>query len=177
MDADDFVPPSDSDESVNAEVIQSDALDEGNSSSSSNERFTIEQLITEVVYDNNSDYGNSANSSENEVTDDEETNVPANDFTEDVRPIKNYDGDSEILEDYQDDWQWVLGEDIAPPVTPFTSSRCLLIDPQNGKPEVFFNALFKPNQFDFIANQTNLYVSQKKEKQGKVIHFISTCLS
>ena len=78
--------------------------------------------------------------------------------------LKNYAGDAETEEDYENDWAWILGSDNDNCFSmPFTGdSGDLNINTEEWAPEAFFQQFFNDSMWDHIADNTNLYVQRKK---------------
>ena len=72
----------------------------------------------------------------------------------------NYQGDIELVEDYDISWEW-FEVDPGPHIAPYTGFQQCLLDPMKNRPEDFFNALFDQNMYTIMAEETNKYVCWK----------------
>ena len=84
-------------------------------------------------------------------------------------PIFNYDGDTEHPDDPVEGWEWVLGEDIAPPIENFSAYTGVVIPLAEKTPAAFFNLLFDAQMFSKIADETNSYAQRKNQGKSSYI--------
>ena len=79
-------------------------------------------------------------------------------------PSVNYSRDVENNDDFVDGWCW---HEVDPGcgIHPFTRSRSLQLGESERNPEHFFEALFDDSMWKIIADETNRYAKQSREKR------------
>ena len=82
--------------------------------------------------------------------------------------ITNYEGDTELEEDYENGWEWILHSDKDNAFDlPFTGDGGYLNSQCDRSPESFFNLLFDHAMWETIADNTNSYAHKKRRNLGE----------
>lgn len=177
-------------ESENAEASDHDHDDQladqpANAASESNPESGSDDNLSETlnstqntsIDNSNHDDGDNDSNDSNESSDSDtivyENNGNSDDDEAHLSPIVNYERDTEIETDYEQGWDWILGDDNGAQCSPFLGRRMYMGDIRKTKPEDFFNQLFEPAMWDVLTVETNRYANNRKTRNPGNFHFIT----